>query len=185
MRLWFRSFLVLSEWLFLFLFYFISYFLVFSSEKIPSVSSSSSSISISNSDLEVVDRTKCATRCANSTILATARLRACIRRNQKRVVSLNKSLKSIDSGKYKRDNPWADEVQERYDRYKTLQAALGPAHRQYTDYPKPRRQPTPEDQEEHLRAAKLALEWGDTALEYVMVMLPKCYPILYRSWPTR
>lgn len=87
--------------------------------------------------------------------------------------------------KYKRDEPWADEVQERYDNYKTLQVALGPGHRQYTDYPKPRKQSKPEDPEEHLRAAEFAIEWGDTALEYVIIMLPKCYPILYQSWPTR
>lgn len=77
---------------------------------------------------------------------------------------LRRWLNSINPATYVRDMPWSPEIVAAYNEYKRLAEIHGSAHTAFERYfQETRSRPTPE---QHLKRARMAIEWGEAALRY-------------------
>jgi hypothetical protein len=105
------------------------------------------------------------------------------------VAALRTWLATVDPAAYRRELPWRPEVQAAYDEYKRRAHEHGTAHTAFRNcLNDTRRNTTPE---QHIQRAQLAVEWGEAAVKYVILMLSAgtviCLapcPAPYRTWLT-
>jgi DNA repair photolyase len=81
-----------------------------------------------------------------------------------RVERLDAWLQRLDPSTYKKRLPWTGSMERAHARYHQYGAELGVAHRAFEDYFNATRKNTLPEQ--HLERARLAVRWGEKAIQY-------------------